>query len=93
MNNDSKAIKIYHNFGKNLGVVLSHVISMLDPEIITIGGGLSNAYDCYKESMFDEIKKHTPSYNINSIEILPSLLKERSTMIGACLLVKNIKNI
>ena len=85
--------KIYHDFGKNLGVVLSHVINMLDPEIISIGGGLSNAYDCYKESMFNEIKLHTPSYNINSINILPSKLKEQSTMTGACLLVKNIKNI
>ena len=87
-NNDKKAIKIYNEYGNNLGTVLSHVINMIDPQVISIGGGLSNAFNCFKKSMFSMIKKNSPSFNINHIIIAPSNLRERSTMIGACLMVK-----
>ena len=46
--NDEKAIQIYNEFGENFGKVLSHVINMLDPQIVTIGGGLSKAFNCFK---------------------------------------------
>ena len=87
-NGDLKACEIYNNLGKNLGKALSHVINMLDPSIITIGGGLSNAFDCFKDSMYVEIKKHSPSFVRNRIDVLPSNLKEESTMLGACLYIK-----
>ena len=64
---------------------------MIDPQVITIGGGLSNAFVCFKKSMFEEIKKHAPSYTINDIIITPSKLREASTMIGASMMVKNLK--
>ena len=89
--NDSKAIKIYNEYGTNLGIVLSHVINMIDPQIITIGGGLSKGFDCFEQSMIDSIKEHAPSFNINPIVIAPSKLREKSTMIGASMMVKKIK--
>lgn len=90
-NNDKKAITIYNEYGENLGKVLSHVINMIDPQVITIGGGLSNAFECFKKSMFDQIKKHAPSYEINNIIITPSKSREAATMIGASIMVKNLK--
>ena len=89
---DEKAIQIYNNFGKNIGIVLSHVINMIDPQVITIGGGLSKAFDCFKNSMFLAIKKHSPSFKKNKIVIVPSKFREISTMIGACIMVKNKNN-
>ena len=91
MENDPKAIQIYNKYGDNLGLVLSHVINMIDPQIITIGGGLSKAFKCFNENMFTTLKKHAPSYNINKIIIAQSQLRERSTMVGASIMVKNIK--
>ena len=91
MNNDEKAVKIYNEFGNNLGIVLSHIINMIDPQVITIGGGVSKAFDCFKEHMFKTIKLHAPSYSINNIIIAPSKLREISTMLGASIMVKNIK--
>ena len=32
--NDKDAIKIYNEFGENLGIVLSHIINLIDPQII-----------------------------------------------------------
>ena len=86
---DSKAIQIYNEFGENLGIVLSHVVNMIDPQVITIGGGLSKAYECFEKAMILKIKKHSPSFNQNKIIISSSKLREQSTMVGACMMVKS----
>tara|TARA_Y100000994_G_scaffold132405_1_gene108556 strand:+ start:4387 stop:5271 length:885 start_codon:yes stop_codon:yes gene_type:complete len=86
---DKKAIKIYSEYGNNLGIILSHVINMIDPQVITIGGGLSKGFDCFKETMFLALEKHAPSFNLNHIIVAKSELRERSTMIGASLMIKN----
>jgi len=90
--NDKKAIQIYTEYGHNLGIVLSHIINMIDPQVISIGGGLSNAFSCFKNSMLSVIEKNAPSFNANHIIIAQSRLRESSTMIGACLMVKSRKN-
>ena len=64
---------------------------MIDPQIITIGGGLSKAFNCFKEEMFKVLKKHSPSFNLNHIVVAPSELRESSTMLGASLMVKSRK--
>lgn len=88
---DDKAKIIYREFGENLGIVLSHVINMIDPQVISIGGGLSKAFDCFKNPMFKQIKIYSPTYNVNQIIIARSKLRELSTMVGACQMVKEIK--
>ena len=91
--NDQKAIEIYNEYGENLGIVLSHIINMIDPQVISIGGGLSKAFNCFKNEMFSSIRRHTFSADINHITISPSQLGSKSTMLGASLMVKNIKNL
>ena len=88
---DEKARVIYSEFGKNLGRVLSHVINLIDPQIISIGGGLSKAFKCFKNPMIKEIKLNSPSYEVNQIIIARSKLRELSTMVGACQMVKEIR--
>ena len=91
--NDQKAIKIYNEYGNNLGIVLSHVVNMIDPQVITIGGGLSKAFDCFKDRMFSSLEKYAPSFSMNHITICPSKSDGESIMLGASLMVKSIKNL
>ena len=86
--NDKKAIKIYNEFGENLGIVLSHVINMLDPNVIALGGGLSKAFDCFKHSMFDSIKNNVPAFSHGNTIIKQSECGEKSSMLGASIMVK-----
>jgi len=89
--NDENAIKIYNEFGKNLGIVLSHIINMIDPNIITLGGGLSKAFDCFRESMLLSIKENSLTFNSENTTIIQSEFGEKSAMLGASILIK--KNI
>ena len=87
--NDKKAVKIYNEFGNSLGVVLSHVINMIDPNVVTLGGGLSKAFDCFKERMFVAIEENAPAFNRDNTIIVQSQLREKSSMLGASIVVKN----
>jgi len=92
--NDLDAISIYNDFGENLGIAMSHIVNMIDPDVIAIGGGLSNAFKCFSKKMFESIKKHSPSYSYNKILINTSLNKEKSTMLGASIFARNaMKNV
>ena len=86
--NDDKAIKIYNEFGYNLGIVLSHIINMIDPNVVTLGGGLSNAFNCFKDSMFLSLKENSLTFNEKTTKIIQSKFGEKSAMIGACNIVK-----
>ena len=52
-------------------------------------GGLSKAFNCFKDSMYLTIAKYSPSFKKNKIIISSSKYREISTMIGSCIMVKN----
>lgn len=81
------ALEIWSIFGERLGQCLSHVINMLDPNAISIGGGIAHAFKHFENGMVKQIKQHSPSYNHNSIKIFESTEKEISAMRGAAMLV------
>ena len=88
INGDPKAQSIYNEFGQNLGIALSHVINMIDPGCIVLGGGLSNAFNVYNESLKKEIKKKSSIYKRNPCKIKESKFKSKSHMVGAALNLK-----
>lgn len=51
---DELAMEVAEQFGKYLGIALSNVAAVIDPEVFVIGGGVSNA----GEIILDYIKKH-----------------------------------
>ena len=85
-NGDVKAIKIWNKFGENLGMCLTHVVNMIDPNFISIGGGLSSAFILFKHSLEKILSTNCPSYNEHNIQIMESRLKEDAAMLGATLL-------
>jgi len=87
--NNPDAIVVWNEFGKHLGLALSHFINMMDPEMISIGGGVSKAFDFFKISMESTISKFSPSYKNFNIKIFESKHKELSSQLGAALLLKS----
>ena len=88
-NGNNNAIKIWEDFGNNLGLALSHFINLIDPHKISIGGGISNAFKFFNSSMLNTIKIYSPVYNNFNIKIFESDHKELSAQIGAAVMVKD----
>ncbi len=82
------AQKIWWAFGHNLGLVVSHLINLLDPAVITLGGGVSKAYSYFNDSMNEVLIEYSPSFTYNSIKINASKNQLNSTHLGAAMFVR-----
>lgn len=54
---NKNAIKVFEITGKYLGIGLSSIVKILDPDIILIGGGISNAGDFLLKPTIRQMKK------------------------------------
>lgn len=84
---DKKALAIFREYGKYLGIGLINIIDLIEPEIIVIGGGISQAGSYFLKEAKKEIKERAFSplaKKYTKIEI--SKLGEFSSAIGAGLL-------
>ena len=88
LDGDSNARAIFNQFGKNIGLALSHVINMLDPGVIIFGGGLSQAFNVYEKAMIKEIREKSPIFKHNPCIVRESEFKSKSHMVGAALNLK-----
>lgn len=52
---DNTALSMYREMGKHLGNAISAILYTYDPEIIILGGSVSQAYSFYKESLWESI--------------------------------------
>jgi len=82
---NEKALRIWKEFGHKLGLVSSHLINLLDPAVITLGGGVSKAYPYFNVSMKKVLIDYSPSFTYHSIKIETSPDQLRSTHLGAAL--------
>lgn len=80
---DEEALRSIREQGTLLGIWLAGMISVLDPEIVVIGGGVSLAGDL----LFSSIRKSIPDNTINifaaDTPIVPAELRENVGILGA----------
>lgn len=57
--NNESAIAIIDYFIKELSIVIANLVSILNPEFVIIGGGVSESMDCINNSIIDYVKKLT----------------------------------
>ncbi len=84
-----KALEIWKLYGERVGLFLSHAVNMLDPQVITIGGGISHAFRYFETAMNRTIEKYSPAFRHYPIRIMESDAKEYSAMSGAAMLINN----
>jgi len=80
---NKKAIKTYEKMGYYLGIGLTNIIYALDPDIIVVGGKISNSWKFFNKSMNKAIKER---YFTKPCRIVKSNLKEAG-ILGAAALV------
>ena len=54
---DSQALRIFEEFGHHLGKMIASIMYAFDPELIVLGGSVSRAHSCFRETMWQEIRK------------------------------------
>lgn len=86
---DRNAKRIFEEYGRYLGIGISNIINILDPEIIVLGGGEAKAFDLFFPSLKKEIEKRVISpFSRKFVKIKKGKFLDFGGAIGACALFK-----
>lgn len=84
--NDKLACQLVTDAGTNLGVKISYLVNLLNPEIVIIGGGMERAGDILLDSVRAALKQFAFEEPANAAKVVPSLLGEDAIVLGAAAL-------
>lgn len=82
-NKDPKALKALHRIIHYLGLSMANFTTILNPELIIVGGGLSSLGNTLMGPLRKEIKKKAFSVARKSVKIVRAKLRDRSGVLGA----------
>ncbi len=86
---DVVAKKIFEIIGNYIGIGLSSVVNLLNPEKIVIGGGVADAGDLLFIPIKETLKKRTMPIQGSAVEVVHAELGNTAGVIGASLLIEN----
>ncbi len=86
---DVVAKRIYTKMGETIGLGLSSVINLLNPERVIIGGGVADAGDILFDPIKETIAKRAMPIQASSVQIVKAELGNTAGVIGASLLIES----
>lgn len=91
-NGDKASIDILNKSFNYFGIGIANLVNMFDPEMIVIGGGVSNIGDILFDKVNEVVRKRTLSRG-EGVKILPAKLSQNAGVLGAVgVAVMEIKN-
>ena len=75
--------------GEYIGIGLSSVVNLLNPEKIIIGGGVADAGDLLLAPLTEALKKRAMKIAGSAVEVVPAQLGNTAGVIGASLLIES----
>lgn len=84
---DPVAKRIFAIVGEYIGIGLTSVINLLNPEKVIIGGGVAEAGDLLLDPIRKTIKERTMVVAGSAVEIVPAQLGNSAGVIGASMLI------
>jgi glucokinase len=79
---DEQAIGAFNKFGLHLSVAVSHLLMIIDPQLIVIGGSVANSYDLFIDSVWENLSNFPYQSVINNLTIEQSN-RQDSALLGA----------
>lgn len=70
LNGNKDAIEIWSKYGKNIGLCLSHIIGIINPNIISIGGGISKANKFFYRDIINILENKCLVYDKYKLKII-----------------------
>ncbi len=80
---DAVSQRILRGVGEYLGVGLSYLINVLDPELVVLGGKVMEAQDYILEGARASVARHT--LRASKVEVVASTLGDRAGLMGSVL--------
>jgi predicted NBD/HSP70 family sugar kinase len=84
---DPVARRVVHEAAENLGIAVAGIVSMLNPAMVIVGGGLSRTGDLLLDPLRDMIGRRSQITSLSGTEVRTGDLGAQSTALGAATLV------
>ncbi len=79
---DPIAIKVYAEAGRVLGHAVANLVSLFDPEIVVIGGGLAQASDLFLAALRKSMKERAQPISGKRVAVVTSPLSGDANLLG-----------
>ena len=80
---DELAIEVFRRMGVYLGIGLASLINVLNPEIVVIGGGLSNGWDLFEKHMRQQVIERAFPIPARRVKIVRAECGDDAGLLGA----------
>jgi glucokinase len=87
---DPTAIQIYFEAGRILGYAVANLVSLFDPQIVVIGGGLAKAADLFLDSLQKAAKERAQPIAAKQVRIVVSPLGPNANLLGVASLASRM---
>jgi glucokinase len=90
---DRASINIYVEAGRMLGYGVANLVSLFDPEIVVIGGGLAKASDLFLDALRKGVKERAQPIAASRVRIVTSHLGSHANLLGVARLAGSMGQI
>ncbi|HEX2268472.1 MAG TPA: ROK family protein [Pyrinomonadaceae bacterium] len=80
---DELALAVFQRAGRYLGVGLANLMSLIDPEMIVISGGVVNGWDLFQASMYQEVSERAFRATAQQVKIARAECGDNAGLLGA----------
>jgi len=89
--NDQLACELMEHTAMQLGIRIAHLVNLLNPEVVVIGGGIEQAGSLLLEPVWRSVKKYAYEEPASLVDVLPAQLGENGVALGAaCWVIREI---
>jgi len=85
---NSYARSVFNEYGNNLATPLSIIMNCYDPDMVIIGGGVSDSFPYFKSSLIENLKKYLFKESSKNLKVVKYSLKHARIIGAACLVMK-----
>lgn len=79
---DRMALNVFREAGRLLGFGVANIVSLFDPEVIIIGGGMAGAADLYFDSLREAMLKRAQPLAARQVKLAVSKLGDEANLFG-----------
>ena len=80
---DAVALETFRVMGRYLGIALSSLVDVLNPELVVIGGGAARSWDLFIDHVRSEIRSRSFRHPAERVQIVQASLGEGAGIFGA----------
>jgi len=89
---DAMSIEVYLEGGRLLGYGVANLVSLFDPEIVVIGGGLAQASDLFLNALRKSMKERAQPISVKQVRVATSRLGADANLLGVARLAWEVSS-